>query len=111
MLFKFKSQATGDLIMLEADARRLLKIILGDDPAKGIVQAKDLPSAIASLESAVEKDESDRKQRADKSRSLVSGEDVDPIPLNSVSLAQRAAPMLKLLKRCLAEDSDVVWGV
>ena len=43
MLFKFKSQATSDLIMLEADARRLLKIMLRDDPVKGIVQAKDLP--------------------------------------------------------------------
>jgi len=111
MLFKFKSQATGDLIMLEADARRLLKIILGDDPVKGIVQAKDLPIAIAALELALAKDASDRKQRADKSLALVSGEDDDPVPLNSISLAQRAAPMLKLLKRCLAEDSDVVWGV
>ena len=111
MLFKFKSKATSDLIMLEADASRLLKIILGDDPVKGIVQAKDLPSAIAALELAVAKDESDRKQRADKLLSLVSGEDDDPVPLNSVSLAQRAAPMLKMLKRCVDEDSDVVWGI
>ena len=111
MLFKFKSQATSDLIMLEADARRLLKIMLRDDPIKGIVQAKDLPSAIAALESAMAKDESDRKLRADKSPALVIGEDDDPVPLNSVSLAQRAAPMLKLLKRCLAENADVVWGI
>lgn len=111
MLFKFKSQATSDLIMLEADARRLLKIILGDDPVKGIVQAKDLPIAIEALELAVTKDEADRKQRSDKSLALVSGEDDDPVPLNSVSLARRAAPMLKMLKRCLAENSDVVWGI
>jgi hypothetical protein len=111
MLFKFKSQATSDLIMLEADARRLLKIILGDDPVKGIVQAKDLPGAIEALELAVAKDEADRKQRSDKSLALVSGEDDDPVPLNSVSLARRAAPMLKMLKRCLSENSDVVWGI
>jgi hypothetical protein len=31
--------------------------------------------------------------------------------LNPVRLAQRASPMLKLLKRCLADPSDMVWGV
>jgi hypothetical protein len=111
MLFKFKSQATSDLIMLEADARRLLKIILGDDPAKGIVPFTALPRAIAALESAVAQDELDRKQRADKAQTLISGEGDESVPLNTVSLAQRAAPMLKLLKRCLSEESDVVWGV
>ena len=111
MLFKFKSQATSDLIMLEADARRLLKIILGDDPVKGIVPFHALPQAIAALELAVAQDELDRKQRAQKTQPLVSGEDEDPVPLSSVSLSQRAAPMLKLLKRCLTEESDVVWGV
>ena len=111
MLFKFKSQATSDLIMLEADARKLLKIILGDDPVKGIVQFMDLPQAIAALELAVAQDESNRKQRAEQKEPLVSGEDEDLMPLHSVSLSQRAAPMLKLLKRCLTEESDVVWGV
>lgn len=111
MLFKFKSQAGSDLIMLEADARRVLKIILGNDPVKGILQFDDLPTAIAALASAVAQDESDRKQRADKGQSLMSGDDDESVPLNTVSLAQRAAPMLKLLKRCLAEKSDVVWGV
>ncbi len=111
MLFKFKSQATSDLIMLEADARRLLKIILGDDPAKGIVPFAALPRAIAALESAVAQDELDRKHRTDKAQTLISGEGDESVPLNTVSLAQRAAPLLKLLKRCLSEESDVVWGV
>jgi hypothetical protein len=44
MLFKFKSQVTSDLIMLEPDARRLLHIMLGHDPVKGIILVKDLPS-------------------------------------------------------------------
>jgi len=111
MLFKFKSQAASDLIMLEADARRLLKIILGDDAVKGIVLLKDLPRAIAALELAVAQDEADRKQRAAQPEPMVSGEDDEPVVLNGVSLSQRAAPMLKLLKRSLAEESDVVWGV
>jgi Domain of unknown function (DUF1840) len=111
MLFKFKSQAASDLIMLEADARRLLKIICGDDPAKGILQFNDLPRAIAELEAAVAQDDAQRRQRAEQAAAHVSGEDDEPIVLQGVSLSQRAAPMLKLLKRCQAEESDVVWGV
>ena len=34
------------------------------------------------------------------------GETLDP-----VRLAQRASPMLKLLKHCVADPSDMVWGV
>lgn len=111
MLFKFKSQAASDLIMLDADARKLLKIILGADPSKGIVQSDDLPQAIAALELAVAQDEAHRKQGADTSQSQGAVEEEAQTLLNPVSLAQRAAPMLKLFKRCLSEKSDVVWGV
>ena len=31
--------------------------------------------------------------------------------LNPVRLAQRASPMLKMLKHCLADPADMVWGV
>ncbi len=115
MLFKFKSQVTSDLIMLEADARRLLHIMLGHDPVKGIILVNDLPSAIAKLESAVSQDEAARLQRSQEAQKAAgskdsmqdaTGETSDP-----VRLAQRASPMLKLLKHCVADPSDVVWGV
>ena len=112
MLFKFKSQAASDLIMLEADARRLLKIMLGDDPVKGILQTQDLPGVIEALESAVLQDEALRKEQAEKTRQAEDGSSEDAAPvIDPVRLAQRATPMLKLLKRSLAEESDVVWGV
>jgi hypothetical protein len=115
MLFKFKSQVTSDLIMLEADARRLLHIMLGHDPDKGIILAKDLPAAIAMLETAVAQDEAARLQRSQEAQKAAvptdkpqdaMGEALDP-----VRLAQRASPMLKLLKHCVADPSDMVWGV
>jgi hypothetical protein len=115
MLFKFKSKVTSDLIMLEPDARRLLRIMLGHDPDKGIILAKDLPAAIAKLESAVAQDEAARLQRSQEAQKAAlstdkpqdaMGETLDP-----VRLAQRASPMLKQLKHCLADPSDMVWGV
>jgi hypothetical protein len=110
MLFKFKSQATSDLIMLEPDARALLKMMLGDDPVKGIVLAHDLPSAIAQLESALAQEAANSPSQtvAGLARTAVDDEEALDTP---VHLGQRAAPMLHMLKRCLAEKSDLVWGV
>jgi hypothetical protein len=111
MLFKFKSQAASDLIMLEADARSLLKIMLGDDPVKGIVQVQDLASAVAALTAAVLQDTLARQQQVDQAKNRVNDPDEDRLPLATVSLSQRAAPMLKMLQRCQAQGSDMVWGV
>jgi hypothetical protein len=94
MLFKFKSKVTGDLIMLESDAKRLLKIMGREEQVKGIFLADQLPVAIASLESAVAQEEVEGLQ--------------DP---KQISLRQRSLPMLKMLKQCLGQSADVVWGV
>ena len=116
MLFKFKSQACADLIMLEADGRRILKAMLGDDPVKGIVRAADLPLALAKLDAAVAQDEAIRREQADKAAARKAGQDVvgsdeEEVALPAIRLAQRAAPMQKMLKRCMAEEADLVWGV
>ena len=94
MLYKFKSKATGDLIMLEPDAKRLLKIMDREDQVKGIFLANQLSSAIAALELAVSQEEDEGLQ--------------DP---KQISLRQRSLPMLKMLKQCLTQSADVVWGV
>ena len=115
MLFKFKSQVTSDLIMLEADARRLLHIMLGHDPDKGIILVKDLPAAIAKLETAVAQDEAARLQRNQEAQIALATKDSAQHAfgeaLNPVRLAQRASPMLKMLKHCAADSADMVWGV
>ena len=115
MLFKFKSKACADLIMLEADGRRVLKAMIGDDPIKGIVLAADLPQALARLDTAVAQDEAMRKARDEASATRAAGRDTaqdeEEPPLPAVRLAQRAAPMQQMMRRCMAEDADLVWGV
>ncbi len=115
MLFKFKSKACPDLIMLELDGRRILKAMIGDDPVKGIVPVAKLPQALARLEVAVAQDEALRKARAEKAAARAAGQDVpqdDEEPaLPAIRLAQRATPMLQMIRRCMAEEADLVWGV
>jgi hypothetical protein len=115
VLFKFKSKITSDLIMLEADGRRLLKIMLGDDPIKGIVLSQDMPMVLAKLESAVAQDEALRAQRSQDAQNGKKEGVLDGLQSGSeseaVRLAQRASPMIKLLKQCVANPTDLVLGV
>jgi len=100
MIYKFKSKATGDLIMLGPQGDELLALI-GRAPApQGIIEPAAMGAAIHALEAAVaaeasaaaEKDEDDTRPR-------------------TVSLRQRAWPMMEMLKRALAAEQPVVWGV
>ena len=57
MLYKFKSGATADLVMLEPAGHRLLEV-LGREPSdKGIFESADLPDLMRQLERAIEQEE------------------------------------------------------
>ena len=53
MLYKFKSRATADLIMLEPQGRQIVSLIGKTPGASGIVTVAQIPAAIAALEAAV----------------------------------------------------------
>lgn len=108
MLYKFKSKATGDLIMLQPNGKSVLEIIGKDaTAASGIIQPAQMAAAIAALEAAVAKEEQARQNLAAEAK--VRGEDSPRI--EAISLRQRTQPFIDMLKRCLKEDKDIVWGV
>lgn len=104
MLYKFKSKAAGDCLMLEPNGRQILQIIGKSDADqlfKGILLPEDMPAAIAALEKAIAQANQPPKADADPS---VDAKDV-------VSLRQRALPFIDMLRRCHAAGKEVVWGV
>ena len=109
MLFKFKSKACADLIMLEADGRRILRAMTGDAPVQGIVPWAEMPQALARLEAAVAEDEAQREAR--RQEAAERGQEAGHEDPQAVRLAQRAAPMAQMLRRSMAEEADLVWGV
>jgi len=56
MLYKFKSRAAADLILLEPQGRQILEIIGKTPGPTGIVTAAQIPAALAALEAAVARD-------------------------------------------------------
>jgi hypothetical protein len=107
MLFKFKSKAAGDLIMLEPNGRRVLEIIGKDAGPKGIILPDEMPGAITALEAAIAKEEADQQALADEAKAK--GE--TPPRFDVVSLRQRAVPFLDMLRRCQTAGKEIVWGV
>ena len=107
MLYKFKSKAAGDLIMLEPNGRRVLEIIGKDAGPKGIILAEEMPGAIRALDSAIEREEAEQKAAIEEAKAR--GE--VPPRFGDVSLRQRAVPFIDMLKRCQQAGQDVVWGV
>jgi len=106
MLYKFKSRAAADLLMLEPVGRRLLDI-LGREPLdRGIFDASDLPMLIQRLEQAIGQEEAllDQAEREAQAQGQT-------ISRPEVSLRQRLWPMLEMMRRCHAERQSIVWGV
>ncbi|HEY1227118.1 MAG TPA: DUF1840 domain-containing protein [Ramlibacter sp.] len=107
MLYKFKSKAAGDLIMLEPNGRRVLEIIGKDPGPKGIIEPDQMPGAVQALEAAIAREEAD--QRAATEEAKASGQPPPKSP--EVSLRQRAVPFIDMLKRASAAGKEIVWGV
>lgn len=108
MLFKFKSKATGDLIMLEPNGRRVLQLIGKEPSATGIILPEQMPAAVAALEKAVA--EEDAAEKAAEEEMRAKGEQPAARP-EGVSLRQRAVPFIEMLRRAQAAGKEVVWGV
>jgi hypothetical protein len=107
MLYKFKSKAAGDLIMLEPNGRRVLQAIGKDAGPTGIIQPGEMAPAIAALEAAIASEEAEQKQAADEAKAK--GE-AAPRP-EGISLRQRAVPFIDMLRRAQKASEDIVWGV
>ncbi len=96
MIYKFKSKAAGDVIMLQSHGDQLLTLIGREPSAKGIIEVVDMASAIQALRDAA-------------AQSGAPGEDANGD--RGVGLKQRVWPMIQMLERSHAAGEPIVWGV
>ncbi|MGQ9724572.1 MAG: DUF1840 domain-containing protein [Tepidimonas sp.] len=109
MLYRFKSKATADVVMLEPNGRHVLEI-LGKDPAgPGIILPEQIPAAIEALRAAVAAEEANAARKRQEAQ--VQGEDLSIPPEERVPLRSRVAPFIEMLQHCQREGCEVVWGV
>jgi hypothetical protein len=102
VIYRFKSKATGDTVMLGPTGDALL-VALGRQPApQGIIDVSAMPAAIAALLKAAEADATQRASDA----SADGGDGRDAVPLK-----QRFWPMVEMLRQAHAAAEPIVWGV
>jgi hypothetical protein len=111
MLYKFKSKATGDLIMLQPNGERMLEIIgkhsAAEPSVKGILLTEQMPQALEALRHAINQEEAQRQQAIDDAT-----RDHKPTPkFEAISLRQRALPFMDMVRACQKEDAPITWGV
>ena len=107
MIYKFKSKAAGDLIMLGPNGDALMRT-LGRQPAsQGIIEVADMAAAISAIRAAGAADEALQAQAqadaAARGQALPARQGVAP--------RQRIWPMLEMLGRAQAAQEPIVWGV
>ncbi|WP_310609552.1 DUF1840 domain-containing protein [Limnohabitans sp.] len=113
MLYKFKSKATGDLIMLEPQGKHILKLIGKEPGAQGIILPNEMLAAIEALKAAVKQEELAQQAAKDVTKDDKEKEATTPSldGPRTISLKQRVVPFIDMLRRAHAEDKEVVWGV
>ena len=107
MIYKFKSKAAGDVIMMAASGDQVLRILGREPAAKGILEVAAMPAAMQAIEAAVMQDEQARQQ----AEAEAAAEGKPLAPRESVTLRQRAWPLLEMIKRSHAAQAEIVWGV
>jgi hypothetical protein len=97
MLIKFKSEQSGDFVMMSDVAIPLLKMMGASGKSEGAVSSDELRASLSRLENALQKipaqDQGDDEEEEDA----------------NVSLATRASPLLAMLRKAAAEDGYVMW--
>ena len=99
MLYKFKSKACGDVIMLQAHGQRMLEIIgkyRPDDPgAAGILLPEQMTKALRDLEDAIDEEDHAREQAL----AQASSQGLPPPRFEGPALRHRALPLKNKIGR------------
>ena len=115
MIYKFKSKASGDVIMLQRNGDQMLRLIGREPAAQGIIEVAHMAAAISALRASLLAAEA--SARSDKDGQGGAGgpgdqdDDETAAGRGSVTLRQRLWPVIDLLERSLAAGEPVVWGV
>ncbi|MEO0002736.1 MAG: hypothetical protein RLZZ22_428 [Pseudomonadota bacterium] len=107
MLYRFKSKASGDVVMLEPNGRQLLEILGKNPSGPGIILPEQIPGAVKTLQDAVFEEEAEHQREVQEA--LARGDDT-PDP-NRITLRVRVTPFIDLLKHSLRERTEIIWGV
>lgn len=105
MIYEFKSQATGTVVMTSDVAEMLLEVIGKEAGATGIITVEQMPEALDKLRNYRPPDPHAENATDDASQGD-DDENEPPIPLRT-----RAVPLIEMIERALDAGKSITWGV
>jgi hypothetical protein len=105
MLVTFRTKAYANITMFGDVAKQLLELMGHSGTVPSALNAEDVPNALARLETGIAQR---RAAEAAEPSPPDDGRDGYDAP-RVVTLSQRAAPLLELLRAAKAKRADVMW--
>jgi hypothetical protein len=103
MLVTFRTRRYANITMFGDVAKQLLELMGHSGTIPSAINAEDVPAALARLEAALE------QRRAAEAADVPEGDRRDDDAPRKVTLAQRAVPLLELLRAAAANKANVMW--
>ncbi len=111
-LVVFRSKAAGEIFMFAETANRILEIIGKANAPRGVITAEQVPEALARLTAAVEEEKAQLKAaQAQAEEAERRGDEDAGAAARTITLAQRAYPLIEMLRAAQKKKVDVTWGV
>jgi hypothetical protein len=110
-LVVFRSKAAGEIFMFAETAQRLLQIIGKDEGGRGVIRADEVADALQRLIDAVEQEKAALQQeqaRRELDERAGNAHSERQLP---ITLAQRAFPLIEMLRAAQRKRVDVTWGI
>jgi hypothetical protein len=111
-LVVFRSKAAGEIFMFAETARRILAILGKDEHAeRGVIAEEEVATALARLQAAVDQERADLNAAAQAAEAAERRGEEEAVAQRSITLAQRAYPLLEMLRAAQKKRVPVTWGV
>ena len=116
MLIKFKSISSPEVMMAHEHVERIMDL-LQKSPTRGVITAAEVASALLLLEKEVALSKLHPEVDSNNAQHLPThalpdeGEDAEMAESQKVGFAQRAFPLLEMLRAAKSGGHDIVWGV
>lgn|SRR5690554_5860821 len=111
MLVTFSSKADMDVIMMEKDARQVLtaagKITGTEIPERGIFTVEQIDTALHNLQMAIGQESATMDKHPDDQDD--DEDDYKPKAKGVVLLAQRASPLMQMMRKSRQANAPVMW--
>jgi rubrerythrin len=109
-LVVFRSKAAGEIFMFAETARRIFEILGRSEAPRGVITAEQVPEALEKLTAAVEAEKAELKAAADEAEAA-DKQGAGGVSERAITLAQRAFPLLEMLRAAEKSRVDVTWGI